>query len=119
MGSTRWFRGVLVGISVAAAFASCAQGEQVVTGGGGQGGGVISSSHGSGGGMPDSGPMIGIGSPCPKGACTEGTCTLVGKDAYCTVACPPDCPSGTYCSIIGGNPICVPDLGQQCDKCST
>jgi hypothetical protein len=69
--------------------------------------------------MADSGSMRGIGDPCPDGVCAEGDCTLVGDNKYCTVGCPPACPSGTYCSIINGNPLCVPDLGQQCDKCTT
>jgi hypothetical protein len=47
-----------------------------------------------------------------------GTCTLIGNSKYCTTACPPTCPQGTHCSIVGGNSICVPDL-DQCAKCST
>jgi hypothetical protein len=121
MRSSRLVRPVLVGVLGGAVFAACAQGNQL--GVGGSGGGSITGAGGSktttGPGMPDAGPP-GIGAPCPDGTCGDGgTCTLVGSTAYCTVPCPPTCPDGTYCSVIGGNAICVPDLGQECAKCTT
>ena len=119
MGSSRVVRAVLVGVALGAAFAACAKGTQIDTGGGMGGAGTTTMGHGGTGGMPEAGPTGTIGSPCPDGVCAMGTCTLVGNTKYCTTACPPTCPEGTYCSIIGGNPICVPDLGQQCQKCMT
>jgi hypothetical protein len=114
MFSARWVRAGLIGVTIAAVF-NCAKGEQLGAGGAGMGGGTMmgpaTGPVGSGGGPG------GIGSPCPNGMCTDGTCTLIGGNKYCTTACPPTCPMGTYCSIINGNPICVPDLGQECDKC--
>jgi hypothetical protein len=61
----------------------------------------------------------GVGQSCPTGMCAQGTCTMVGATSYCTVPCPPACPNGTYCSIIGGASVCVPDLGQECNKCTS
>jgi hypothetical protein len=120
MVSSRVVRGVLVGAAFGAAFAACAKGNQLGLGGSGAGGGVttITGSGGGAGGTDSGPPGGGIGSPCPDGSCATGTCTLVGDTKYCTTACPPTCPTGTYCSIISGNPICVPDLGQQCAKCT-
>jgi len=119
MGSSGVVRTVLLGlvIGVAAGFAACAQGNQFGTGGGGVGGSVTGPGSVTGSGGADAGPTGMIGSACTD-TCAEGTCTVIGNGKYCTQACPPACPDGTYCSIIGGNPICVPDLGQECGKCT-
>jgi hypothetical protein len=121
MSTSRAVYAVIVAVAVGGGFAACAQGNQLTLGTGGQTTKSSSSSSGMGnasgtGGMSSSGAMI--GSPCPDGKCVQGTCTLVGTTKYCTTACPPTCPTGTYCSVIDGNPTCVPDLGQQCDKCT-
>jgi hypothetical protein len=85
-------------------FAACARGVSFDDTGGGEGGG---------------GPGSKIGSPCKSDAdCSAGACTQVGANKYCSTACPPACPEGTYCSIIVGKPLCVPDLGQECAKCN-
>jgi hypothetical protein len=122
MATSRASFGLLASLAAGVAFAACAQGNQLGVGGGvtsvGAGGSrhaATSSSSGGTGGMTMPG---GIGSPCPDGTCQTGTCTLIGQGKYCTTSCPPTCPQGTYCSIIAGNPICVPDLGQECDKCT-
>ena len=120
MATSRVVRALAIGLVAGAAFAACAQGNQLQLGQTtGTGGGTKTSSHSTSGtgGMPI---MPGnIGAPCPDGMCAEGTCTLVGATKYCTTSCPPTCPSGTYCSLINGNPTCVPDLDQECDKCTT
>ena len=118
MGSSRVVRSLLVAAALGAWFAACAQGTQL--GMGGMGGRVTGAAGDSGsGGMPEAGPPPGgIGSPCPDGMCATGTCTLIGNAKYCTTSCPPTCPQGTHCSIISGNPICVPDL-DQCGTCNT
>jgi hypothetical protein len=67
--------------------------------------------------MPDA-ALPGVGQPCPNGVCSVGECTMVGGKSYCTVDCPPSCPNGTYCAIINGGTMCVPDLGQECAKCT-
>lgn len=62
-----------------------------------------------------------IGGPCDVQAdCkdSDATCTQVGVNKVCTKPCPPTCPQGTYCSIIQGDPICVPNLGQMCLPCT-
>jgi hypothetical protein len=121
MRSSRLVRPVLAGVLMGALFAACAQGNQLGVGGGTTGAptgsGTITGAGGGGGSVPEAGP--GIGAPCPDGTCAEGTCTLIGSTAYCTTACPPACPTGTYCSVINGNALCIPDLGQECGKCST
>jgi hypothetical protein len=43
----------------------------------------------------------------------------VGSTKVCTVPCPPDCPAGTYCSLIQGDALCIPDKDQQCAKCNS
>lgn len=62
-----------------------------------------------------------IGGVCVDDAsCVEGaSCIKVGAEKYCTVPCPPGCPKGTYCAIIAGDPMCVPDLDSQCRPCTT
>ena len=50
--------------------------------------------------------------------CTDGaTCTQVGSQKICTVPCPPACPQDTYCALIQGDSVCIPDVGQQCLTC--
>jgi hypothetical protein len=110
-----------VALAAGAAFAACAQGNQLTLGTGGQSTGstTTSTTSGTGNAPGTGGSSTGmIGQPCPDGRCAEGTCTLVGNTKYCATACPPTCPTGTYCSVIGGNPTCVPDLNQECDKCT-
>jgi hypothetical protein len=122
----RWAGRVFVAVSlVSTLFAACARGNQTETATSTEGSGgatpTTSSQGGSGGGASGTGgaPATGmVGSPCTAYSdCTEGVCTQVGDKKYCTVACPPDCPTGTYCSIVNGDSICIPDLGQQCDVC--
>lgn len=120
MGKKSVGRAVLLGGLVSAVAAACAQGGDL--GSGGNGGGNVTSSTGTGtttSGMPDGGHSDGnIGSPCKSNAeCSEGTCVPIGNASYCTHPCPPECEDGTYCSIINGTAICVPDLDQQCAQC--
>ncbi|MEP7124183.1 MAG: hypothetical protein ABJE95_24870 [Byssovorax sp.] len=123
----RWAGGALVVVGlVSTLFAACARGNDTATtdtSNAGGGSPTTASNGGSGGGGTGTGgkPFTGeIGSPCAvDGDCSAGVCTQVGGKKYCTVACPPDCPKGTYCSIVNGDSICIPDLGQQCDQCLT
>jgi len=127
----RWVgRAFLVVSFTSMVFVACATGNQQETSattegsassnpstssGGGSGGGGMGGSGGSGGALP----MGTVGSVCTSNDdCTVGKCTVVGNKKYCTVPCPPDCPTGTYCSLIDGDSICIPDLGQQCAVCS-
>lgn len=109
----RFFWGIaLLASTTALAFSACAtgtDGEDLAAG----------SSTGSGTGGGSVLPPGKIGGPCEEQAdCVEGTCTTVGGGKICTTACPPSCPIGTYCAIIEGDPICVPDLDQQCIQCT-
>jgi hypothetical protein len=74
-------------------------------------------SHEGGGTGP-----AGIGGSCATEMCAPpGRCTTLGAGMYCTEPCPADggaCPLGNYCSLIGGVPLCVPDLGQECIVCT-
>ncbi|MDI1445914.1 hypothetical protein [Polyangium sp. 6x1] len=111
LGHRNHGRIVLIGAFVAALFAACAQGNHVEQPGGGGGAG------GEGGGGIPPGQ---IGGPCGDDVpCEQGDCTVVGANKFCTVPCPPGCPDGTYCAIINGDSICVPDLGSQCLPCTT
>lgn len=115
-------RAVLLGGFVAAVAAACAQGGEL-TGAGGFGGLGNSSTSGTGaatgGGTPEGGTPGKLGSPCKSNAeCDEGSCVPIGNASYCTRPCPPECPDGTYCSLINGTALCVPDLDQQCLKCT-
>src|SRR5512132_1535215 len=116
---------VVVGF-VSTLFAACAKGNQEETatsteGAGGAPDPTTSSVGGSGGSGSTGGASSGLtGSPCSNDLeCSSGHCTQVGNKKYCTATCPPDCPKGTYCSIVNGDSICIPDLGQQCDVCKT
>jgi hypothetical protein len=118
---------VVVGL-VSTLFAACARGNDTqttsATNGTGGASPATSSDGGSGGGSTSGtgGSAITgeVGSPCNGDAdCSAGACTDVGGKKYCVVPCPPDCPKGTYCSIINGDSICIPDLGQECDKCNS
>jgi len=96
---------------------ACAKGTEIGPGGAGGSGasGTTSTGTGSGG----QGPTGKIGSPCKSNAeCVEGACAPIGGHSYCTQACPPACPDGSYCSLINGASICVPDLDQQCARCT-
>jgi len=103
---------VVIGGLIAALFVACAKGNQdeaPPTGGGGSGGEAPGIPPGQIGGT--------CGDDVP---CVEGECTAVGpNNKYCTVPCPPACPDGTYCALINGDPICVPDLGSQCLPCTS
>jgi hypothetical protein len=111
MGHSSLVLTVLAGGLVAAAFASCAQGSDLPSGTGGAGSAGSSTQTGPSGGM--------VGSTCKSQSdCTQGTCTPIGGKSYCTVPCPPACPGATYCTIIGGTPVCAPDLGQECAVCA-
>jgi hypothetical protein len=125
----RWAGRAFLAVSfTSTVFVACATGNQAETtttsdGAGGAAHPATSSgSGGSGGGSGGSGgalPVGTVGSACMSDAdCTVGKCTTVGDKKYCTVPCPPDCPTGTYCSLINGDAICIPDLGQQCAVCS-
>ena len=115
---------VVVGL-VSTLFAACARGNDTETSTATNSPGGASPSTSSDGGSSSGGTGGTVytgetGSPCGvDGDCSTGNCTTVGNKKYCTVACPPDCPKGTYCSIVNGDSICIPDLGQQCDKCNT
>jgi hypothetical protein len=103
---------------MAALFAACAQGNQNDPGNSGQGGAGGGGTGGEGAGS--SIPPGQIGGKCEDHAsCVDGSCIQVGSGKFCTVPCPPDCPANTYCAIIDGDPMCVPDLGSQCLPCTT
>jgi len=94
-------------------FAACAEGSSIEP--------PPASTTGAGAGAGDAGiPPGQVGGTCEEAKdCPEGaSCTQVGSQKFCTVACPPACPQGTYCAIIEGDPICVPDQGQQCLQCN-
>lgn len=104
---------ILWGSLVASLFAACAKGSEIPADPKGPGG-ANTGGEGGGSGIPPGQ----IGGPCEKDEdCTEGSCTQIGGNKYCTVPCPPLCPSGTYCGIIAGDSICIPDRGQQCLPC--
>ena len=106
---------VLAGCLVSGMFAACAQGNQLT----GVGGGTGASTTTTGTGMKEAGAPGMIGSPCKTATdCQQGACTQIGVGSFCSTTCPPPCPNGTYCSVINGGTLCVPDLDQQCDKCS-
>jgi hypothetical protein len=113
-------RALLAGGLVSGLFAACAQGSQLTgAGGGGVGGTTSPAGSTTGTGMMEAGPPGTIGSPCATDAdCVQGTCTPIGPASYCSTPCPPACPYGSYCSVIDGSPICVPDFYQECDKCN-
>ena len=105
-------RAFALALTVAAAIGACAEGSD------------IEATTGAGAAGPDAGtggstiPPGQIGGPCDEQAdCVEGTCTEVGGGKICTQACPPTCPPKTYCAIVDGEAICVPDLDQLCLPC--
>jgi hypothetical protein len=112
-------RAVLLGGLVSIALASCATGGGL-PGDGGSGGTSTDTTTTSSSTTTTEPPKPGaVGSPCGSNAdCMDGTCAPIGNASYCTRACPPACPTGSYCSIINGASICVPDLDQQCLKCA-
>jgi hypothetical protein len=65
--------------------------------------------------------LVGIGGSCAQTACAPpGTCTSVGGGQFCTEPCPAACPTGTFCAIVEGSPLCVTaQLGQECKSCAT
>ena len=109
---------VLVGGVASALFGACATGNQLTGVGGGMGGSSASIPTTSTG-MKEAGVPGIIGSPCKVAAdCQQGTCTQIGGGSFCSVVCPPACPAGTYCSVVNGGTLCVPDLDQECSKCN-
>ena len=114
---------VVVGF-VSTLFAACAKGNQETTttteGAGGAPDPTTTTTSGGETGGGGALPSGATGSPCSANdECTSGHCTQVGNKKYCTAECPPDCPKGTYCSIVNGDSLCIPDLGQQCDVCKS
>jgi hypothetical protein len=106
-------RAFALALTVAAAMGACAEGSDIEATVGGTG---AAGPDGGGGGSTI--PPGEIGGPCDEQAdCVEGTCTEVGNEKICTQACPPTCPPKTYCAIIDGESICVPDLDQLCLPC--
>lgn len=105
-------RAIFLGGFVGALFMACAEGSTLPLPPGGAGG-----SGGDGSGIPPGQ----IGGTCVSDeSCIEGaSCIKVGSGTYCTVPCPPGCPQGTYCAIINGDAMCVPDLDSQCRPCTT
>ena len=119
----RWAGRAFLAVSfISTVFVACAKGNQVETSATSEGSGGTGSSTTTGSGEGGGGPMVTpgeVGSACGTDAdCNRGKCTFVGDKKYCTVPCPPDCPTGTYCSLVDGDSICIPDLGQQCAVCS-
>jgi hypothetical protein len=105
-------RALLLGGFVGALFMACAEGSELPFGNGTAGAG------GSNEGIPPGQ----IGGTCTDDAsCADegASCIKVGAGSYCTVPCPPACPEKTYCAIINGNSMCVPDLDSQCRPCTT
>ena len=120
MGKSSVGRAVLLGALVAGIALACAQGGELPNAGGSAGSANSSSSSSGAGGTDGGGGQGAIGSPCKSNAdCEVGSCAPIGGASYCTQVCPPACPSGTYCSIINGASICVPDLDQQCIECAS
>jgi len=86
-------------------------------GSGGKDGGIA----GSDGGWPTGG----FGGPCNKDSdCDTKICADIGQgkpNLVCVVPCQPPspCPSGGYCTFHPNKGyICVPDSGNQCEKCT-
>jgi hypothetical protein len=108
-------RALFVGGFVGACFVACAEGSNLPAPDPGTGG---NGAGGTGTGIPPGQ----IGGTCvnDESCKVEGSsCVQIGGESYCTVACPPQCPKGTYCAIINGDPMCVPDLESQCLPCTT
>jgi hypothetical protein len=126
------FRALLASTAIGAVIVACASGNDVQDEPGGSGGssgaggfatgGAGGTSTGSGGGSTTTTtglPPGEIGGPCNETAdCKGGNCTQIGAAKYCTQACPPACPAGTYCAFVEGDALCVPDLGNQCGACN-
>jgi hypothetical protein len=121
----RWlWRGAVLCWVFSCLFAACAKPVDItgVGGGGGESGVTTGSSSGTaGGGTGGSLPIGEVGGPCDaSGHCNPGAnCTQVGNTKVCTTPCPPYCPAGTYCSLIQGDAVCIPDKDQQCTKCKS
>jgi len=106
-GYVAYGRVLLLGSLVAVIFAACAKGS-------------TSDKPSGPTGPAASIPPGKIGGICGDQVyCEEGTCTLIGESKFCAAPCPPSCPKATYCALINGEPICVPDLGSQCLPCET
>lgn len=107
-------RALLLGGFVGALFMACAEGTSLPPPG-------SNGSGGSGGGIDGILPGQ-IGGICSDNtACVDkdAECTKIGTSSYCTVECPPACPKGTYCAIINGKSICVPDEDSECRPCTS
>jgi len=107
-------RALLLGGFFGALFVACAEGSSLPPPDPGNG------TAGAGGGEGIRPGQIG-GTCVDDSSCVDegATCVKVGAEKYCTVACPPGCPKGTYCAIINGDSMCVPDLDSQCRPCTT
>ena len=94
-------------------FGGCAKGNNTSSGG------SAGSSTGGSAGSGTGGIAGGIGQPCgTEQDCPEGDkCIDIAGQKVCTQACPPACPDGSYCTLIQGDPYCVPDVDQQCGQC--
>jgi hypothetical protein len=116
------WRALAASIVAGGLFAACASGSKVDDTPAGSGGSSGLGGYGGGGGAGQGGgtgiPFGQPGGPCNKTSdCSTGNCTEVGGLKVCTVACPPACPAGTYCALVEGDSLCVPDLKEECDSC--
>jgi hypothetical protein len=131
MTSHRLLLRMLVSIgAIGALFSACAQGTQdsassagapeTETGEGGGSGSSTGSASSTASVSTGNGGSTGggIGDPCDTVSdCVEGKCTVLPNGKFCTTACPPDCPKGTYCALVQGDPLCIPDKKGLCGKC--
>ena len=103
-----------ISAGIAGVFGGCAKGSEPPGTGGAGASGAGTSTGGTGG--EGAGP---VGGPCQTAQdCPDGgECIQIGGKKICTLACPPACPSGSYCTLIEGDPFCVPDVDQQCGQC--
>jgi hypothetical protein len=120
-------RALVATLALGVGFVACASGSEVQQEPGGEGGSTGAGGFGVGGGATGGQAQGGgggipsgqIGGPCKETAdCAGGNCTQLGNVKVCTQACPPACPAGTYCALVEGDPLCVPDLGHLCAPCN-
>lgn len=114
-------------------FVGCAEEVGVDDSPGGAGGGDASSDGSGGSGNKDGGvagndggwPTGSFGSPCSNTSdCGSGFCGDIGQgtpNKVCITLCPTSgaCPAGGYCTFHADHGyVCVPDVGNQCNKCT-